>query len=300
MKQTAHAKNLVDQARKSAPLRLALLAGAAVGWLASLAQAAPILPPASYTVYPTALSTGIRSPGSYSGIACNYTGDACASSSASALPSQVVTASGASAGSDNLGMNANSGAYLDYWYSVNGPANVPVPLRISGFIDLSVEGPSTWMIGRIWYTTASNPGGISFQACASDLLYVCQANSIHLDHSSTSAIQRTLSNQLYHVTANSLQAVQLNIGGNASPSGGAGGHYSGLVDPVITIDPAFLAANPGYSLSFSEGLAAVPAPGALVLLGTALGALAMRVRHKVPGLRGPTRTTPPLATADRG
>jgi hypothetical protein len=284
MKQAVRRKNAaVDQGLNSAPLRLTLLAGTAVAWLTSVAHAAPVLPAVSYSIYPTVVSSNISVPGSYSGEFCSPYNGLCAYSSASATPNQVLTVSGTSAGSDNLGANANSAAQMAYWYSVNGPANVPVPLRISGFIDLAVEGPSTWMIGRIWYTTASNPGGVLFQACASDLLYVCQANNVHLDHSSTSSIQRTLSDQLYYVTANSLQAVDLSIGGNASPAGGPGGQYNGVVDPVIVIDPVFLAANPDYSLSFSEGLAAVPVPGALVLFGTALGALALRVRHKVPG-----------------
>jgi hypothetical protein len=275
MNQAARSKTPVHRGMCSV---YALLAGVTFGCMASVAYAAPVLPPVSYSIYPTAVSSAIRVPGSYSGELCSQYNGACAQSSASVTPDQVLTVSGASAGSDNLGANANSYAQMAYWYSVNGPANLTVPLRISGFIDLSVEGPSAWMIGRIWYTTSSTPA--LFQACASDQLYVCQSNNVHLAHSSTSSIQRTLSNQLYYVTANSLQSVDLSLGGNASPLGGAGGRYTGLLDPVITIDPAFLAANPTYSLSFSEGLQAVPAPGALVLLGTALGALGVRVTRR--------------------
>ena len=86
----------------------------------------------------------------------------------------------------------------------------------------------------------------------------------------------SLTEAKYFVTANTAQAVDLSLSGIASPLGGAGGHYRGLLDPVITIDPDFLAANPGYSLVFSEGLQPVPVPGALVLLGSALGLLTAR------------------------
>jgi hypothetical protein len=50
------------------------------------------------------------------------------------------------------------------------------------------------------------------------------------------------------------------------------GNFSATVDPTISIDPTWLASNPGYTLEFSSNLtAAVPEPSAwaMMLLGFA-------------------------------
>jgi hypothetical protein len=279
MKRTTPSNDAVHGNGGKAGSALALLAVFALGSLTFAATAAPVLPEVSYAIYPTAVTvTPFRQPGTYFGEYCSTWDGSCAQSSASALPNQVLTVSGASGGSDNLGANANAGAQMTYWYSVDGPSNISVPLRISGLIDLEVAGPSTWMIGRIWYTTSVSP--VIFDACASDQLSVCQLNNVHLDHTSTTHIRRELTEAKYSVIANSAQAVDLSLAGNASPLGGPGGHFRGLLDPMITIDPAFLAANPGYSLVFSAGLQPVPVPGAFLLFGSALGALAVRVSRR--------------------
>lgn len=279
MKRTALANDAVHGNAGKAGSGLALAAVFTLGSLTFAATAAPVLPEVSYAIYPTAVTVvPFRQPGTYFGEFCSIWDGSCAQSSASALPNQVLTASGAGAGSDNLGANANSGAQMTYWYSVDGPSSISVPLRISGLIDLEVEGPSTWMLGRIWYTTSGGP--VIFDACVSDQLFVCQMNNVHLDHTSTTHIRRELTEAKYSVTANTAQAVDLSLVGNASPLGGPGGRYRGLLDPVITIDPAFLAAHPDYSLVFSTGLQPVPVPGAFLLFGSALGALAVRVSRR--------------------
>jgi hypothetical protein len=57
------------------------------------------------------------------------------------------------------------------------------------------------------------------------------------------------------------------------------------VDPIIAIDPAFLAAHPGLTLSFSAGVPvpAVPLPAsAWLLLGGMLGLIEVRRRQGQP------------------
>jgi hypothetical protein len=55
----------------------------------------------------------------------------------------------------------------------------------------------------------------------------------------------------------------------------AGGIANAVADPYFQIDPAFLAANPGYSLEFSPGItnqpvSAVPLPASFPLFLTGL------------------------------
>lgn len=62
------------------------------------------------------------------------------------------------------------------------------------------------------------------------------------------------------------------------------------VDPIFTIDPAFLQQNPGYSLELSAGVgnspATVPEPAAWTMLLAGFGGLgAMRVARRSRGLR---------------
>ena len=53
------------------------------------------------------------------------------------------------------------------------------------------------------------------------------------------------------------------------------------VDPIIGIDPAFLAQHPGLTLSFSEGVPTVPLPGSMWLLaGGMLGLIETRRRQR--------------------
>ena len=272
MKRTSIFCSSVHGIGATAGAALALLAVFALASLASPAQAAPVLPEVSYLIYPSAVTiVPERQPGTYFGELCSPWDGSCAQSSASAMPNQVLTVSGAAAGTDNLGANGSSSAQMTYFYSVNGPANVTVPLRISGLIDLTVEGSVTWLVGHIFYGQGpAHPNGIIFNACASDWLGVCQGANVHLDNTSTTHINRELDNAPYTVTANTVQYVELRLTGNSSPIGGGGGSYRGYLDPVIEIDPLFLAANPGYSLAFSAGLQTVPVPGALVLFGSAV------------------------------
>jgi hypothetical protein len=73
-----------------------------------------------------------------------------------------------------------------------------------------------------------------------------------------------------------------------------------LADPYIQNDAAFLTANPGYSLEFSDGIdnvpiAATPVPPALPMFGAALlalGAFAWRRRERASDLNAPGIAVP--------
>jgi hypothetical protein len=61
---------------------------------------------------------------------------------------------------------------------------------------------------------------------------------------------------------------------------------SAFADPIVQIDPTFLAANPGYSLEFSSGLiSAAPEPGSVGLTLIGLGMLALMRKRLFPEFR---------------
>lgn len=240
-------------------------------------HAATVLP-ATYEVAVAGGSEIYHEPGMYLGTTCSPYNGLCAPSAASASSSRVLTVSGASAGSDYLGAAANSQAQMTYYYQVNGPANIVVPLRISAYMSLSVTGPVSYVLGQVLYgqNSVGKPSGYMFDACASSYLFVCQGANVHLNNSSTTQIERTLTDALYYVSANTAYNVWMRLGGNSGPGEGPGGSYQGYLDPEIVIDPVFLAANPGYSLEFSANMTdgtVVPLPGAGIFGLTGLGAM---------------------------
>ena len=67
---------------------------------------------------------------------------------------------------------------------------------------------------------------------------------------------------------------QINLSNTGSVSAG--------VDPVVSIDPTWLANNPGYSLVFSANIFTVPLPGALWLSGSGcFGLIGLAARKKL-------------------
>jgi hypothetical protein len=85
----------------------------------------------------------------------------------------------------------------------------------------------------------------------------------------------------FSVTALDGVAAQVKLFATGGGGGVTGGSGTATADPLIQIDPAFLANNPGLTLEFSAGVrnglpapAGVPEPSTLTLLGAGLAALA--------------------------
>jgi hypothetical protein len=194
--------------------------------------------------------------------------------SASALISQGGTMLSAQATEGRVdgfgdGLPTQGQADLTYSFEIVGPSSLnPVPLslqaNLSGIGDLGTASLT------LQYTQ-QNPAYLL-------VAIACGGGCIPGYQSHVSV------NQQLSVTPNQPIKVQ------EQASAATDGTYTAqaLIDPYFTIDPSFLAANPGYSLEFSPGIdnepLATPLPAALPLFGSGvmmLAGFAVRRRGKV-------------------
>jgi len=168
----------------------------------------------------------------------------------------AVSASGQVASVSAVGQ-AGAVAQDIYWFEVPGPKNTKVPVTETGFVLANVQNESF--------------GGASASAYASVV-------SFTYDKTTTLGRSVQFRNSL-SLTTNTPYEVVLNAQVSSWDIGETAGTVATAVaDPYFQIDPAFLAANPGYSLEFSPGItnqqiAAVPLPASFPLFVTGLLAL---------------------------
>jgi hypothetical protein len=160
----------------------------------------------------------------------------CWDATATASASLVATATASA--SDQAGSIASG--LVSYAFAVNGPADVVVPLTIRGFVSAATSGARAEAHAVISYA------GRSFIACSSTGTGCGDepASGFLIDSFSS------FTNTVNWIAIYANDTVYKN------------GAFSTFADPIIAIDPLFLAANPGFSLSFSPNLGgAVPEPG---------------------------------------
>ncbi|HTW75840.1 MAG TPA: VPLPA-CTERM sorting domain-containing protein [Steroidobacteraceae bacterium] len=211
--------------------------------------------------------TPILTFGTVNGSGCNGLTGGCESSTASAASNLDVSTSGSNSGPNPA--NAAGSADITAFYEIVGPAgNIPVTLYISGSASTSASGPDTEALAYIMYSsgalyTCSSAGSIAGPTgpCGSE------PNSGSLD---SVLITNAYTNELF----------DLSVQVSGSTSGGPGGSFSALVDPVLTLDSTWLADHPGYSLEFSSNVSPVPLPAAAWLLLSGLGGLGAVARKK--------------------
>ncbi len=278
---------------KCLPIRSAALLAVLVPVLA--AQAAPIDQPmtgyAGYTIDGGAPSIASVTGNGFvpfersTGYANIFT---TASVTAGPVVSNYVTTPGwmdGIAGYDGGYLNGDVTTNLVYTFTVIGPSAVMVPLTVTGGIYLQASGTGA-SSGRLLASVSDNYPGSPHYVSGDGASASCSATQqdscnmpvqLHVSMLSGSA-----GSGLGNVTYIQMQA--------ASSFGGSyyGASFAtATVDPLVTIDPAFLAANPGYSLVFADGvtnaIAPVPELPAPVLLLAGLGLLGvsgLRRRHK--------------------
>ena len=173
---------------------------------------------------------------------------------------------------------------LGYTFQIVGPTSVVVPLVISGRMDLGFSGPPT----------AGSNGAV--KAWATDN-YPYNSHIVSQDSVSTtcySAGDPAACNVAFALHINLLSGTPTQVGQIGTIDLEAQADFYGTyftaaaayatVDPLVSIDPTFLAANPGYSLIFAPGvvnaMAPVPEPGALTLMFSGLLALGVVLRGK--------------------
>jgi len=222
------------------------------------ALAAPFPGPESYeiTLHQNGQAAEIfRAPGFYQQ-------GSIVSASAFVSPFPLVTASATSVRDmSSPAHRTDAGARLAYELVVNGPQDgVAIPLFVQGRLhaEAQTDLPLVTFAGAS-LSIANSSGG------AGHLLNTGSNDYTGPDLALTLPFTQ-LSGEIGFVV---LQAIATAVDG---------GSASAWVDPYFYIDPAFLAANPAYSLALSPGVVnAVPLPGALVLLGSGLVVLARHV-----------------------
>jgi hypothetical protein len=255
--------------RRRSVLGRALLGLLLLSLGATSAVALPMLSPTTYGEAGGGTSvncgnttqTTLSAPGSVSG---TYTGPCSGSAGGGGetIPGSdpVATATANSGSPDLIG---EGGAGIVGSFVVLGPTLTSVPVEIIASGNASASGVgSTQATGQIIVENGYDQTTIVGTACAS-------VSACAQGYDSASF---TLDQTMLAVT-NIVNTVSI-----SASAGAVEGSSTAFVDPLIQIDPAFLAANPAFSLEFSAGFVPVPLPAAIWLMLSALGGLALMGR----------------------
>jgi hypothetical protein len=181
--------------------------------------------------------------------------------------------------------------------STGGTGSSPPQLesQVEVYINFEVVGPVSYVSVPVIYsatgtTSASatcsgeNPDttcayvGVSFSGTgATSSLLACSPSCAD----EPSSFSESLVGNVY---SNEAADFGLNLIGQSGGNFAGPGSWSATLDPMVEIDPAFLADNPGYSLEIDAnppGTSAAPEPGSLLLLGTGMISLAGVVRRRM-------------------
>lgn len=178
---------------------------------------------------------------------------------------------------------------LIYTFAVVGPTPIIVPVTMigaiyldAGFTPTAIGGTgSGYSKGHAYLSIADNyPGNPHYVRGDA---YSATCDPVHRDNCNTGFTLTTTILSSTPSTLGEVAWVELAAGSSFSVSYGLRTFASATVDPLVSIDPVFLSAHPGYSLVFADGLsnqiAAVPESGTSLLMIAGLCAL-MAIRSK--------------------
>lgn len=183
-------------------------------------------------------------------------------------PAVSVTSSG----------DAIASVKLDYYFYVNGPVNISVPITLTGSESVSECVQFGGVPDQFLQVTDVSAGLLWFAA------------SLPCGSNCTSSFAFS-----FGVTSDVEYQVEIfdQVGGIGHVSGGSGPTSyppsSASIDPIISIDPTFGDANQfqlDLSANVGNSTASIPEPSSLVLIGAALFAFRVRrCRRRPPGFR---------------
>jgi len=210
-------------------------------------------------------------PGTLHGSWCNPITVACGSATATALANGDITLAGKEIGNIFPQARADTLYYFEA-YDPFGPIEAPV--HVVGSLSSQFSGPS------------SNPGsseaGVFFGTIDGgviDTSLIAAVSSASSPPECTVPLANESYDYLAVIPTNTMFAIVSHAFGDSE---GGVGSFSLHSDPMVTIDPALLALNPGLRLIFSPGVVPEPASWALMLAGLGgLGAVLRRSRQVV-------------------
>jgi hypothetical protein len=249
-----------------------------LGLLLSGGASAATLPLATFSVSLTSYQDNYYMSGNSQILNANVLGclgQACSSATGTAsktlngVGDNVVSVSGSSAANPD---GSTAEATIDYYFEAVGPANTGVAFDILAAGGASETGNGT-SFAHLYLNGSSvigEPGTLT-TACSSFEIDGCGSIG-----------SAFFLNSVFGAQSNTVQELVLEVSGDVNPNGGT---FMASVDPTITIDPSFLAANPGFTLEFSSNVtqnpvSAVPLPAALPLFAAGLGAFGLMGRRK--------------------
>jgi hypothetical protein len=178
---------------------------------------------------------------------------------------------------------ASASASVIYDLEVTGPIPLlPVPVSVSGVLSSLFEpGASFNALGLVQFINDDASTDFTASICPPDSPAGCASTQVSPD--------QFYSHLMFYSTGD-VESVELFVAVSligASGTGPSGNFFGSVtVDPIFTIDPAFLAQNPGYSLEFSDGVGNTPGtppdtpePATWAMMLGGFGGLGVLFRH---------------------